>query len=216
MAGMQRIGIYGGTFDPIHIGHLAIAEEARWALSLDQVVFVPAAQQPFKMEAQSADAAHRLTMARLACRSNPAFSVSDSELQRSPPSYTIDTFNQFRTHVGSAAELTLILGTDAARDLPRWHRARELVTLARFAVVGRPGVTLDPQRLEPELPGIAERLTLISGPQLAISSTELRRRLAQQQPIRYQIPEPVYEYIHLHGLYGVAPLSGRHPATAAL
>jgi nicotinate-nucleotide adenylyltransferase len=197
-----RVGIYGGSFDPIHIGHLTIAEEARWALDLQQVIFVPAARQPFKLQSSSADAEHRLAMVRLACAANPAFGVSDSELQRVAPSYTIDTLTHFRTQFGAQVDLYFILGADAARDLPRWHRADELVRLARFAVVGRPGVVLDRQQLEQELPGIAARLTLIEGPQLTISSTALRQRLAEGRPVRYQLPEPVYEYIHAHGLYG--------------
>lgn len=203
MAASQRIGIYGGTFDPIHIGHLAVAEEARWALDLDQVIFVPAARQPFKMDADSTDAERRLAMVHLACAGNPAFHVSATELQRAPPSYTIDTLTQYRAQFGSHADLIFIIGADAARDLPRWYQAQELIRLARFAVVGRPGVAVDLQRLEHDLPGSAERLTVISGPHLAISSTELRRRLGVGQPVRYQIPESVYTYIYTHGLYGV-------------
>ncbi len=216
MAVIQRIGIYGGTFDPIHLGHLAIAEEARWALDLHQVIFVPAARQPFKMDSTTADASRRLIMTRLACSSNPAFTVSDSELQRAVPSYTIDTLALFRAHFGAHADLIFILGADAARDLPRWHRARELMTLARFAVIERPGVRLDLHQLDRELPGVVERLTIIAGPQLIISSTELRRRLATGQPVRYQIPEAVYAYICAHGLYGVAAPQQRQNSSSAL
>jgi nicotinate-nucleotide adenylyltransferase len=209
MAAIHRIGIYGGTFDPIHIAHLAIAEEARWALDLQRVIFVPAARQPFKGEATAADPEHRLTMTRLACAANPAFAASAIDIQRPPPSYTVETLTAFRARFGAQVDLTFILGADAARDLPRWHRAAELLTLARFAVIGRPGVTVDLALLEAELPGVTDRLTVISGPQLAIASTELRQRLATGQPVRYQIPEPVCAYIHAHGLYGSAAVAPR-------
>lgn len=201
MSSSQRIGIYGGTFDPIHIGHLAIAEEAGHALDLAEVLFVPAARQPLKGEAQGASAAQRLVMTRLACVGNPRFRVSDIELRRPPPSYTIDTLLALRAEVGPAASLVFILGADAARDLPRWHRAAEIMGLARLAIVGRPGVELSMERLEAALPGVAARCDLIDGPRLEVSSSDLRERLASGRPARYQIPDPVLAYIAEQRLY---------------
>jgi nicotinate-nucleotide adenylyltransferase len=197
----QRIGIYGGTFDPIHIGHLAIAEEARYALDLAEVIFVPASRQPLKGEAQGASAAQRLAMVRLACAGNPRFRASDIELRRPPPSYTIDTLMALRAEADPAATLVFILGADAARDLPRWYRAAEIIRLVRLAIVGRPGVDLSMAQLEASLPGIADRCDLIDGPRLEVSSSDLRARLAAGRPTRYQIPDPVLAYIAEHRLY---------------
>lgn len=201
MGGPQRVGIYGGTFDPIHHGHLAIAEEARWALGLDVVYVVPAARQPLKTGEQGATAAQRLAMVRLACAANPALIPSDAELRRPPPSFTVDTLAVFRRELGPAPELCFILGADAAAELPRWRSADEIIRLARLAIVGRPGSTVDIERLDDVLPGLASRTTLIDGPRLDISSSELRRRLAEGRPARYQIPDPVLAYIEEHQLY---------------
>lgn len=195
-----RLGIYGGSFDPIHIGHLAIAEEARVALGLASVAFVPAIRQPLKGQAQVGPD-HRLAMVQLACESNPAFYAEDLELRRPPPSYTIDTLAELRRRHGPGPELWFVLGADATRDLPRWHRADELLALARFAIVDRPGYLLDLAALEAQLPGLSERCVVLAGPRLDIASSELRRRLAAGRPVRYQIPEAVRSYIAAHGLY---------------
>ncbi|GAB4424459.1 MAG: nicotinate-nucleotide adenylyltransferase [Chloroflexi bacterium OHK40] len=202
----ERIGIYGGTFDPIHIGHLAIAEEARVALGLSRVMVVPAARQPLK-GAEGAPAEHRLAMARLACADNPAFVVDDLELRRPPPSYTIDTLRALAARLGPTAELYFVLGADAARDLPRWRSADAILALARIAVVGRPGTTLHLPSLAAALPAAVGRVTLLPGPHLDISSTELRRRIAENRPVRYLVPEPVRAYIAAHGLYRHASAS---------
>lgn len=200
MAQPVRIGIYGGSFDPLHIGHLAIAEEARATLGLASVAFVPAARQPLKGQAQGAPD-HRLSMVRLACAGNSAFYADDLELRRPPPSYTVDTLLSFRERHPPPAELWFVVGADAARDLPRWHRAAEVVTMARLAIVGRPGFSVDIPALLAALPGLAGRYTLIDGPHLDISSTELRGRLAAGRTVRYLLPEEVRLYIAEHGLY---------------
>lgn len=200
MAQPPRLGVYGGSFDPIHLGHLAIAEEVRATLALSTVSFVPAVWQPLKGRARS-DADHRLTMARLACADNSAFLVDDLELLRPPPSYTVDTIAALRERHGPEAELWFILGSDAARDLPRWHRVEEVIAIARIAIVGRPGYDLSLPTLEAALPGLVGRSILIDGPRLDISSTELRRRIASRRPVRYQVPEEVRRYIGEHGLY---------------
>jgi nicotinate-nucleotide adenylyltransferase len=197
----QRIGIYGGTFDPIHIGHLAIAEDARHALGLDYVIFIPAARQPLKDDRQGASPAQRLAMVQLACGENPHFVVSDVDLRRPPPSYTLDTLVTLRAESDPAADLVFILGADAARDLPRWHRAAEIIRLVRLAIVGRPGYHLNLATLEADLPGIGARSTIIDGPRLEVSSSDLRARLTAGRPARYQIPDPVLAYIAEHGLY---------------
>jgi nicotinate-nucleotide adenylyltransferase len=199
---MVQIGVYGGSFDPIHVGHLAVAEDARAALGLQQLLIVPAARQPLKAAAvQGASPAHRLAMARLACADNPAFLVDDLELERPPPSYTVDTLRALQARCGPEAQLWFVLGADAARDLPRWHRADEIVAIARLAIVGRPGASLHLPSLEAALPGLAGRYRTIDGPRLDISSSELRRRRAAGRPIRYQVPEAVWAYIETERLY---------------
>lgn len=197
---MQRIGILGGTFDPIHYGHLVIAEEARWGLHLDRVYFVPAAEQPFKSGHHCASAQQRLEMVRLACHGNPAFIPSDVELQRQPPSFTVDTLRTFHSMVASA-QLWFILGGDALNSLPQWRAAHEIIRLARLAAVGRPGVAPDLSRLDAALPGLASRTDPLIGPLLDISSTALRQRIAAGQPVRYQMPDAVLEYIVAQQLY---------------
>ena len=194
-----RIGILGGSFDPIHYGHLAIAEEARVALQLDQVLFVPAARQPFKAGAHAATPEMRLEMARLACASNQAFDISTVELDRHGPAYTVTTLETLRDTIGG--ELFFILGADALADLPRWRAAERIVELARIVAVARPGVQPNLPQIVGGLPALRARLTLLEGPLLAISSTSLRQRVADGQPIRYQTPDAVVAYIAAHGLY---------------
>lgn len=196
-----RVGVYGGTFDPIHIAHLAIAEEARWALALQQVRFVPAALQPLKGVPPGATPAQRLAMIRLACADNPAFVPDDLELRRPPPSYTVETLEHLRARFGPGVELWFIVGADAARDLPRWRRVADLLTLARLAIVKRPGHTFDPITFEQAVPAGAGRYRLLDGPRLELSSTEIRRRVATGRPVRYLVPEAVRQYIADQGLY---------------
>lgn len=194
-----RIGLLGGSFDPIHYGHLAIAEEARLALQLERVVFIPAAQQPFKQGQHAASAEDRLAMARLACADNPAFEVSAIELERPGPSYTAVTLAALRerTH----AELFLILGADSLADLPRWYHAQRVVELAQIVAVGRPGAPAEIEPITQALPGLASRLIWLNGPQLSISSTQLRERAAAGRSLRYLAPDPVVDFILTHRPY---------------
>ncbi len=198
---MQRIGILGGTFDPIHYGHLVIAEEVRWALGLQQVYIVPAAQQPFKRNQHRANPQQRLEMARRACNSNPALVPADIELQRALPSYTVDTLREFRKRLGDSAAIWFIIGGDALESLPDWHAAEEIIALARLAAVDRPDSASDLARLDTALPGLASATDPIVVPQLDISSTALRQRIADGQPIRYQVPDVVLDYITEQRLY---------------
>jgi nicotinate-nucleotide adenylyltransferase len=194
-----RIGILGGTFDPIHYGHLAIAEEARAALDLDRVMFIPAARQPLKPAGHGATPSQRLDMVRLACGSNAAFEVSTIELDRSGPSYTVATLETL--HAAGLGDLYFILGADALADLPRWYAAPRVIQLSWVVAVGRPGAPTDSSIVERALPQLAHRLTLLEGPQLDISSTTLRRRIAMGRPIRYQTPDLVVDDIATHKLY---------------
>jgi nicotinate-nucleotide adenylyltransferase len=196
---MARIGILGGTFDPVHYGHLAIAEEARAVLGFERILFVPAARQPLKRGEHSATPQQRLEMTQLACNGNPAFEVSPIEILRAGPSYTVDTLETL--HAQGMIDLHFIVGADAAADLYRWRAAGRIVELARIVVIGRPGFAVDCTALSHDLPGLEARLTLLEGPGLDISSSELRRRVAAGLPIRYQTPESVAEYIAQQKLY---------------
>ncbi|MBP1465840.1 nicotinate-nucleotide adenylyltransferase [Candidatus Chloroploca sp. M-50] len=198
---LRRIGVYGGSFDPIHLGHLVIAEEARDVLGLDQVLFVPAARQPFKDEVV-ATPHHRLAMVRLACEDHPAFLPEPFEVERPPPSYTIATLEFLAQRYGAMATFWFILGVDAALELPRWHRFPEIARLTRFALMLRPGYPHTPQLLAHHLPATVIRTArLIEGPQLTISSRDLRQRISTGRSVRYQVPEPVRHYIEAHQLY---------------
>jgi nicotinate-nucleotide adenylyltransferase len=194
-----RIGILGGTFDPIHYGHLAIAEEARLALQLDRVLFVPAAQQPLKRGAHIATPEQRFAMVQLACATNPAFEVSRIELDRPGPSFTLTTLEALQA--ARIGELHFILGDDALADLTHWYSAARVIELARIITVGRPGSAPDLTRIIQALPALSDRLTVLPGPALDISSTALRRRVAAGQPIRYQTPDAVVTYIAERRLY---------------
>lgn len=195
----MRIGILGGSFDPIHYGHLAAAEEARSALQLTRVLLIPAARHPRKAEAYGAAASDRLAMARLACAGEPAFEASPIEVERAGRSYTVDTLEQL--HKTEAGELYVVLGADAALGLPRWRAAERILDLARVVVVGRPGAPFDAAALAQQLPGLEARLTLLEGPRLAISSGELRERIAAGRSIRYLAPDAVIAYIAANRLY---------------
>ncbi len=199
-----RIGILGGTFDPIHNGHLAIAEEARLASRLDRVLFVPASQQPLKRGTHIATPEQRLAMTQLACASNIAFEVSRIELDRPGPSFTLTTLEALQS--AQLGELHFILGEDALADLTRWHGAARVVELARIIAVGRPSCALDLTRIFQALPALRERLTVLPGPALDISSTALRLRVAASRPIRYQTPDAVVDYIDEHSLYRSAKI----------
>ncbi|HYF64616.1 MAG TPA: nicotinate-nucleotide adenylyltransferase [Herpetosiphonaceae bacterium] len=196
---MQRIGILGGTFDPIHHAHLAIAEEARVALGLERVLFVVAAQQPFK-DRHFTSPPDRLAMVAAATASNQFFAPSSIELDRPGPSYTVDTLETLSEQY-PGADFWFILGADALRWLPRWHNIGRLSELTRFAALERPGAVLDPAALEADHPGLGARIDRLAGPSLDLSSTEIRNRIAAGLPIRYLVPDGVDEYIARNTLY---------------
>lgn len=194
-----RIGVLGGSFDPIHYGHLAIAEEARVALKLDRVVLIPAARQPLKHGRHEAGPAQRFEMTQLACASNSAFELSSIEIDRPGPSYSVVTLEEL--HSASPGEYFFILGADAASDIGRWYAAERLIELARLVVVERPHVATNREQIIHTFPHLAERLILLKGPRLDISSTILRQRVAAGRPIRYFTPDAVVEYIQMQRLY---------------
>lgn len=191
-------GVMGGTFNPIHIGHLVTAEEALYAFDLREVVFVPAGQ-PWQKDRDVADAEHRYLMTVIATASNPHFRVSRMEIDRAGPTYTIDTLRHFREQLGDV-ELYFITGADAILQILTWKDPAEVLAEARFIAATRPGYDLD--RLEKELPeGFGDRVHILEIPALAISSTDIRRRVREGRPVRYLLPEGVARYVEKNGLY---------------
>lgn len=206
-------GVLGGTFNPIHLAHLRLGEVARERLELERVLFVPAGDPPLKSSGV-APAAARLEMVRRATASNPGFEVVDLELHRRGPSYTVDTLRELSLRA-EGEPLWFILGADALCEVDRWKDSAELFELASFAVVARPGRSEAPRELlPPELAatfrdgprGLVhesgnELLALEFAP-LDISASDLRRRVARGESIRYLVPDSVIDYIEKHGLYG--------------
>jgi len=193
--------VLGGTFDPIHIAHLAIAEEARTQLGLDKVVFVPAGLPPHKMDVHVSPAEHRLAMVELAIAGNPHFEVSRVDIDRFGPCYTVDTIALLRKEWGPDVEIYFIMGSDSLADILTWHKPDRLIRLCRIVAVGRPGYRVDMDELERCLPGASQRILFINSPQLDVSSSEIQRRVRAGESIKYQVPEAVERYIYEHGLY---------------
>jgi nicotinate-nucleotide adenylyltransferase len=183
----MRIGIYGGTFDPVHHGHLILASQALEEFKLDRLVFVPAAESPFKIHNDTTPAADRLAMIQLAIASENRFSVDPIEIERGGISYSIDTVKMFRSR-DPGAELFFLVGEDNAYRLTEWHRFEELKKLVYFVVLSR-----SEEFQSPEYPVVQRRIE--------ISSTEIRNRVANQESITYLVPESVKRYIEQHQLY---------------
>jgi nicotinate-nucleotide adenylyltransferase len=199
---MKRLGILGGTFDPVHCGHLVIAEEARVRLNLTEVRFVPAGQPPHKSGRPVSPATDRLAMLRLAIAGNTAFTFTTMEIERTGPSYTVDTLSQLARDEGPDCALHFIVGGDALPDLLSWREPARILALCTLVVVRRPDVKpVDLRDLQARLPALAEKLIVLDGPQFGVSGTEIRQRVAEELPVRYQVPEAVWAYIREHRLY---------------
>lgn len=191
----KRIGIMGGTFDPIHHGHLVAASEVAYYFSLDEVIFVPTGQ-PYQKEDRDVSAAEdRYLMTVIATASNPRFSVSRIDIDRAGPTYTIDTLRDLRAERGDSTQFFFITGADALSRIMSWENAEELFDLAHFVGCTRPGHRLTGRGL-PE-----DRVSLVEIPALAISSTECRQRVADGEPIWYLVPDGIVQYIAKRGLY---------------
>jgi len=200
-----RLGLFGGSFDPIHFGHLISARSIAEQLGLSRVVLIPAARPPHKLGARLTDGAHRLAMIRLAVHNDALFEVNDLELRRAGPSYTIDTVQTLQGSLGSGIELHWIIGLDSLPELATWHRISELVDMVRIVTAKRPG-SVDPDltRLRAVLgaPAVERLQTMrVETPAIEISASDIRRRVGAGLSIRYLCPEPVVEYIGIHGLY---------------
>jgi nicotinate-nucleotide adenylyltransferase len=194
----KRLGIMGGTFDPIHHGHLVTAEEALWQFHLDEVVFVPTGQPWMKADRRVAPAEDRYLMTVIATSSNPRFTVSRDEVDREGPTYTRDTLAALREGAEQPPDMYFITGADAMLEIVHWKDPEDVFALAHFIAATRPGYEL--QRLEDE--DLSSRhVSVMHVPALAISSTDIRRRVREGDPIRYLVPEGVQTYIEKTGLY---------------
>jgi nicotinate-nucleotide adenylyltransferase len=185
------VGLFGGSFDPVHHGHLVVAQVAAEILGLDSLRFVPAREQPFKRGRHGASPEHRAAMLDLAVAGSPGLEVERAELERAGPSYTVETLRALRARE-PGLELTLLLGADAAAELGAWREAAEIPRLATLVVFARHGVSV------PASPFIARTIEV---PAIEISATEVRRRARQGRSLRYWVPDPVAEYVTRHRLY---------------
>jgi len=205
MSPRRRIGILGGSFDPIHAGHLSVAQQVAGALKLDEVVLVPAGRPPHKPREKLAPAADRLEMARLAIRGLARLSVSDLETKRSGPSYSLDTVRELKRRLGAGHEYFFIIGADTVGDLPDWHRAAAFLRETGFAVVARPGCQPDFDRVGKLLGAEAAaklRAAVVEIQPCDVSSTSVRQRAAAGKDITGQVRADVAHYIRKQGLYG--------------
>ncbi len=196
-----KIGIIGGTFDPIHYGHLIIAEEARVKVGLVKVIFIPAGTPPHKLRRPYSPAHHRYRMVELAIASNPYFEASPIEVNRPGPSYSVDTVSMLREEMGSGVELYFIMGVDSLAGILTWHKPEEFIKLCKIVAVNRPGYGVDIDALDNVLPGIKKQVIFIKAPEIGISSTEIQERVREGLPIKYLVPPEVERYIYEHNLY---------------
>jgi len=197
----RRVGILGGTFDPIHIGHLILAQEACFQLQLDRVYLAPAGDPPHKLGRQLAPVRDRLCMAELATADIDTVIISRIDADRPGPHYTSDMVRLLQDEAGPNTEIYFLMGMDSLRDLPSWHEAAWLVEHARLVALSRHDVKLDWDALEAALPGLRNRVIILDMPELEIASHVIQQRVRNGQPIRHMAPRSVEAYIQKHNLY---------------
>lgn len=197
-----KIGVLGGTFDPVHLGHIEMAEEARKALDLAEVIFVPAGQPVGKTGGSVTPALQRVEMLRLALMGKPHFKMSYMEVERPGPSYTIDTIDAMKKRHGGKADIYFILGWDSLAQLPDWREPARIVAMCHLVAVPRPGYPRpDVKALEKSIPGISRKLFFIDKPNLDISATMIREKVVRREAIDQLVPGLVADYIKKHRLY---------------
>ncbi|HJR78082.1 MAG TPA: nicotinate-nucleotide adenylyltransferase [Nitrospiraceae bacterium] len=219
----MRLGLLGGSFNPIHNCHLSVAAQTRDALNLDRILFVPTGDPPHKDSGSLAPARHREAMVRLAIGAEPSFELTDIELRRGGKSYSIDTIRALQTHLGPEAELFFVIGLDAFLDLPSWKEADRLLRACHFVVVSRPGASFERLATMPLFPPVdreqlrtldrgeahrltvpvpdGDRLTLLRLAPCLVSASEIRQRIRARRSVADVLPPPVQSYIIQHGLY---------------
>jgi nicotinate-nucleotide adenylyltransferase len=197
----ERLGVFGGTFDPPHIGHLILAAEACQQLNLERLLWVLTPLSPFKRAGEITPLEQRLSMLQRVTAEDAGFELSRAEIDSPAPYYTSDTIQRLREE-NPSADLILVIGGDSLHDLPRWHRPADLVsTCHEIGVMRRPGDSVDLSALEGSVPGIQAKVTFFDAPLLEISSSDIRRRVREGLPFRYYLSQPVYEFILKHKLY---------------
>lgn len=201
MVKRKRIGVFGGTFDPIHIGHLILADEAHYQLGLDVVYLVPAADPPHKRERRLTPVDQRVHMARLATIELPWVHVSRIDADRPGPHYTADMVRVLEVQTGSAADIFFLMGMDSLRDLPTWHEPQWLVDHCTLVALTRHDVAPDWEALEAALPGIGKRVVILDMPELEIASSGIQERIREGRPFVHLVPPAVAAYIERNGLY---------------
>ena len=213
---MARVGVMGGTFDPIHVGHLAATEDAAWHLALERVLFVPNRQPPHKEGRYVSRVEDRLAMVELAVADNPRFTVSHIELERPGPSYTLDTLRELKRRL-PGDDLFFLAGCDALGQLHTWHEPDRLLEEFSLVMMERPtGAAVDWEQVEARFPHILRQVRVVDVAELEISGNDIRRRVAEGRPIRYYVLPAVARYIAEHGLYGAeAAATPRDRAPAA-
>ena len=198
----MNIGVLGGTFDPIHLGHLVVAEEMRAQLGLAEILFVPAGQPWLKVNSPILAAEHRVQMVRLALGGKPYFKLSTMEIERAGPSYTVDTIAELKGQLGAEDKLFFILGWDNLAQLPQWREPSRLVKICHLVAVPRVGYPApDLALLEKGIPGLSQATIVLDTPWIDITASAIRNRVAQGLSIRHLVPEPVERYIRENGLY---------------
>jgi len=196
-----QIGLFGGTFDPPHLGHLILASEACEQLQLTRLLWVLTPEPPHKLEQKITPTKHRLAMVKLATAGDARFEVSTIELERPGPHYTLDTVNLL-VNLNPSADIILLIGGDSLRDLPTWHRPAELVTACHaIGVMRRPGDSADLSTLESQINGISSKVRFVDAPLLEIASHEIRQRVSEGKTVRYYLHPKVHNYIQRHRLY---------------
>ncbi|MCH7622139.1 MAG: nicotinate-nucleotide adenylyltransferase, partial [Chloroflexi bacterium] len=194
----MRVGILGGTFDPVHVGHLIIAEEALSRLALDQVLFIPAGQPWLKADQVLSAAEHRLKMVELAIASNPRLGVSRIEIDRAGPTYTVDTLEQLKRDLGEDVQLFFILGLDALEQFHRWEQPERIIELCELAIASRPGFQ-NSRILDEQLgryPKLGSKVNFLAAPVMDISGSSIRLRASEGRSIKYRVPEAVERYVN--------------------
>lgn len=199
--GCFRVGVLGGSFDPPHIGHLILAQEARDQLSLDRVLFAPAGQQPLKAGQVVSPVEDRVRMTELAIMGNASFELSRVDVDRPGPHYTVDLVKIVARRLPASSQVFFLMGFDSLADLPKWRDPAELIQAAHLVALTRPEVQIDWGSLETQLPGVRERVKLLDMPELEISSHDLRERARSGRSLRYMVPEAVVTYIQERRLY---------------
>jgi nicotinate-nucleotide adenylyltransferase len=200
-----RVGIFGGTFDPIHHGHLLIAAELRHRLRLGRLLFLPAGQPPHKTDRAISSDAHRMRMLELAIDGDPNFEISRIDIERGGYSYTADSLALLQQSFPDAS-LYFLMGQDSLRDLPHWHEPGRIAEQAMLGVALRPGVHVDVDHILTVVPEANDRIEFVQVPLIQIASSDIRRRVRTGEPIRYHVPLLVEDYIHTHRLYSGADL----------